>query len=66
MMVRKRIGVSAANATETGRLRRSTGARASCPARLTPDGSSAGLEARAPGEEQPPTNSANPLAMCAP
>ena len=34
------------------RLRRSTGARASCPARRTPDGSSAGLEARAPAEEQ--------------
>ena len=65
--IRKRLSFFADFAAKRGRLRRSIGERASCPAGVPLHiGSSAGLEARAPAEKPSVTNIANSFAMYAP
>ena len=64
MRRRKRLRFFTDFAAKKGRLRRSIGERASCPAGVPLHiGSSAGLEARAPAEKPSVTNIANSFAM---
>ena len=63
----KALRIFADFAAKKGRLRRSIGERASCPAGVPLHiGSSAGLEARAPAEKPSVTNIANSFAMYVP